>query len=369
VTAWGSELDGPQARQEPERLISRPHASRITHQKKERIMAADRPVRWGILSLAGITRRFLPALRAAGNAELVAVATRRPAAAEPLTAAQPDLRLHTDYDGLLDDPEVEAIYIPLPNTLHAEWTVKALSRGKHVLCEKPLATTLADVEAMAAAAERHGRLLMEGFMWRFHPQHARVRALLAEGVIGAPRLVRAGLSFPLDTSRPNIRLDPAVGGGVIWDVGCYAVSIARFLFESEPETVSATARIDPTFGVDLSLAALASFPGDRVALLDASMELARRTAYEVIGAAGAIRIDQLWVEPEATARIVITPHNGAERVEEIPPTNHFVLEIEHFSDAVRGRAPLRYGPADALGQIRALAAMQRAFTSGQAERV
>jgi D-xylose 1-dehydrogenase (NADP+, D-xylono-1,5-lactone-forming) len=330
---------------------------------------ADDRVRWGILGIAGITRRFLPALRAAGNAELAAVATHRPAAAEPLLADWPNLRVHGDYAALLADPAVEAIYIPLPNTLHAEWTMRAVGEGKHVLCEKPLATTLADVEAMAAAAERHGRLLMEGFMWRFHPQHARVKALLADGAIGQPKLIRAGLSFPIDTSRPNIRLDPAVGGGVIWDVGCYAMSIPRFFFEAEPTTIAATARIDPALGVDLSLAALATFPGDRVALLDASMEMTRRVAYEVIGDAGSVRIQHFWIEPDAEARITIADAFGAESVEKLPPYNHFIGEIEHFSDAVRGRTALRYGPADALAQIRALAAMKRAFSSGRAEPV
>jgi xylose dehydrogenase (NAD/NADP) len=333
------------------------------------VVATSAPVRWGILGLANITRRFLPALRAAANAELVAVATRRPAAAAPLVATQPELRVYHDYEALLDDPAVEAVYIPLPNTLHAEWAVKALERGKHVLCEKPLATTLAEVEAMATAAARSGALLMEAFMWRFHPQHARVQALLAGGAIGEPRLVRAGLSFMLDTSRPNIRLDPALGGGVIWDVGCYAISIPRFLFGAEPLTIRALARIDPAFGVDLSLAALAAFPGDRVAVLDASMEMARRTAYEVIGTTGILRIAHFWIEPDVPAHITLTDNSGHETVEVVPPANHFVLEIEHLSDAVRGRTPLRYGPADALAQIRALTAMQRAFSSGRAEPV
>jgi predicted dehydrogenase len=330
-------------------------------------MPNDEPVRWGILSLANITRRFLPALNAASNARLVAVATRRPAAAEPLVASQPDLRVYHDYAALLADPDVEALYIPLPNTLHAEWAIRAAAQGKHVLCEKPLATTLAEVEQMTEAAARHPTLLMEGFMWRFHPQHARVRALLAGGTIGQPRLVRAGLSFTIDTSRPNIRLARDLGGGVIWDVGCYAISIARFLFDAEPATISATARIDPTWGVDLSLAALATFPGGRVALLDASMEYARRNAYEIIGTAGTLRIDRIWTEPDSVPRLTLTNADGVETVETLPPANHFVLEIEHFSDAVRGRTPLRYGAADALAQIRALAAMQRAFTSGQAE--
>jgi predicted dehydrogenase len=332
-------------------------------------MAADEPVRWGVLGLARIVRRTIPAIRAAGNARLVAVATRRPPAAAAQVALQPDLRVHHTYEALLDDPEIEAVYIPLPNTLHAEWAVRAAAAGKHVLCEKPLATMRVDVERMAAAARAHGTLLMEGFMWRFHPQHARVRELLAGGAIGEPRLVRAGLSFTIDRSTPNIRLNRALGGGVIWDVGCYVVSIARFLFATEPATMGATARVDPELEVDLSLAALVTFPGDRVALLDASMEYARRSAYEVVGTGGSLRISQFWTEPETAVRLTVTAADGSEAVEVIPPADHFILEVEHFSDAVRGRVPLRYGADDALGQICALEAMQRSFTSGRAEPV
>lgn len=332
-------------------------------------MAVAEPVRWGVLGLANITRRFLPALRAVASAELVAVATARADAAEPLRADQPGLRVHGDYAALLADPAVEAIYIPLPNTLHAPWAVRALEAGKHVLCEKPLATTLADVEAITTAAARASRLVMEGFMWRFHPQHARVLEMVAGGAIGEPSLVRASLSFTIDRNRQNIRLDPALGGGAIWDVGCYAVSIPRFLFGAEPVAISAMARVDPVLGVDLSLAALATFPGNRMALLDASMERARRTQYEIIGPLGSIAIDSFWAEPDAPARLVHTDASGVQTTEMVAPYNHFVGEIAHFSAAVRGLAALRYGSADALAQMRALAAMQRSFTSGRAESV
>lgn len=332
-------------------------------------MASSEPVRWGILGIANILRRFVPALREATNGRLVAVATRRPEAAAALVAAQPDLRVHRAYEDLLSDPEVEAIYIPLPNSLHAEWAVRAAAAGKHVLCEKPLATSLADVERMAAAATAHGTLLMEGFMWRFHPQHARVLALIAAGAIGEVRLVRVGLSFRLDRgATANIRWRPELGGGVLWDVGCYAMSIPRFLLGGEPQTIAATARHDAAFGVDISFAALATFPGERIALLDASMEAVRRSAYEVIGSTGSLRIAQFWAEPETEARLTLTDNDGRETIETVAAANHFVAEIEHFGEAVRGRGSLRYGQEDALAQIRALTALERAFRSGRAER-
>lgn len=331
-------------------------------------MSVTRPVRWGILGLANITRRFIPAVRQASNAHLVAVATRRPEAAAKWLVDQPDLRVETTYEALLADPSIEAIYLPLPNTLHADWAIQAAAAGKHVLCEKPLATSLADVERMVVAAERHSTLLMEGFMWRFHPQHIRLRELINADAIGQPRLVRAGLSFLLARDPANIRLNAELGGGAIWDVGCYAISIPRFLFGAEPVTISATARIDSVFNVDLALAALVTFPDNRTALLDASMEAVRRSGYEIIGTTGRLRIEQFWAEPEAATRIIMTAADGSETVETLPPANHFIAEIEHFSAAVRGQTPLRYGAADALGQIRALEAMQRSFRSARAER-
>ncbi len=331
-------------------------------------MSTDRPVGWGILGLAGVTRRMIPALRAATNAHLVAVATQRTGETGPLQLAQPEVRIHATYEALLTDPAVEVVYIPLPNTFHARWAMAAAARGKHVLCEKPLATSLTDVQGMVEAAARHRVLLMEAFMWRFHPQHARVRELLAEGVIGEPRLVRVGLSFSIDLNQSSIRLNPALGSGAIWDIGSYAISVARFLYAAEPTMVAAMARIDSTLNMDLAMAGMATFPGGGLALLDAGLDYAPRNGYEVIGTHGSLRVDRFWIEADAPAPITIRPARGAEWTETVPPANHFVLEIEHFSDAVRGRAPLRYGPEEALHQMRALTALHQALRSGCVER-
>lgn len=331
-------------------------------------MSTDRPVGWGVLGLAGVTRRIIPALHAASNARLVAVATQRPATTGPLRTLDPALRVHDTYEGLLADPAVEAVYIPLPNTFHARWAMSAAAQGKHVLCEKPLATSVADVQAMVDAAARHRVLLMEAFMWRFHPQHARVRELLAGGAVGEPRLVRVGLSFTIDTSQPNIRLNPALGSGAVWDMGCYGISVARFLFDAEPAMIAAMARIDGALNIDLAMAGMAVFPGGGMVLLDAGMDYAPRNGYEVIGTTGSLRIDRFWIEPEQPAVIVLRGADGSERTETVAAANHFTLEIEHFSAAVRGRLAPRYGPDDALNQARALTALHRAVRSGCIER-
>jgi predicted dehydrogenase len=331
-------------------------------------MTASSQVAWGILGLPGVTRRIIPALRAAANARLAAVATQRPGDTGPLLSSQPEVRVHSTYDALLKDRTVEVVYIPLPNTFHARWVISAVAHGKHVLCEKPLATSVGDVQAMVEAAERQGVLLMEGFMWRFHPQHARLQALIAEGAVGEPRLIRIGLSYMVDTGQPNIRLNPALGGGALWDLGCYAVSVARFVMSAEPTMLAGMARVDARLSIDLAVAGMATFPGGAIAAIDVGMDYAPRHGYEVIGTAGTLRVDRFWIEPDQPATLLRHGVDGHERAERVAPANHFVLQIEHFSDAVRGRLPLRYGPDDALNQIRALDALHRALRSGHIER-
>ena len=333
----------------------------------ESLRVSNDPVRWGILGLAGSSHRMVRAMTVAANARLVAVATQRPGVTDQLRQTNPDLAVYQNYEQLLADARVEAVYIPLPNSFHAKWTMKAAAAGKHILCDKPLATSLEAVELMLQAAQQRRVQLMESFSWRFHPQHARVKALLAAGAIGEPRVLRIGLSYMLDRSVPSIRLNPALGGGATWDIGCYALSAARFLFGAEPLMVMGTATFDAQTDVDLSLTALLTFPGDRVALVDGGMNYVPRGEYEVIGTTGRLRVERFWLEPDTPARVVVRDATGQERIETIPPANHFALEIEHFSRAVRGQGRLCYGPRDALAQARALVALRRGFESGGAE--
>ena len=195
-------------------------------------------MKWGLLSTANINRKLLEGVRGTDEATVVAVASRDRSRAEAFAREHGIERALGSYEELLADPEVEAIYIPLPNSMHVPWSVQALEAGKHVLCEKPLTRHPADAEAAFAAAERSGRLLMEAFMWRHHPQTRRLRELLDAGVIGRLRLVRASFSFPLDEAE-NIRLNGELEGGGLMDVGCYCLSGSRFVAGAEPERVSA----------------------------------------------------------------------------------------------------------------------------------
>ena len=196
-------------------------------------MAHTTPLRWGILGTARINRMLIPPLKASPDNRLVAVASRELARGEEYAREWGIGRVHGSYEALLADPEIDAVYIPLPNHLHAEWTIKAARAGKHVLCEKPLALTVADVDAMVSACREAGVVLAEAFMYRHHPQTLKVKQLLDEGAIGTLRYLRGAFTFEL--SRPNdVRLRPEWGGGCLWDVGCYPVSFARHLVGQEP---------------------------------------------------------------------------------------------------------------------------------------
>src|SRR5437773_7700724 len=240
------------------------------------------PVKWGIVSTAHINRLVIPPAHESPKVELVAVASRDQARAEAYAREWGIERAYGSYDALLEDPELEAVYISLPNTLHVEWSVRALEAGKHVLCEKPLSRRPDEVEAAFDAAERAGKLLMEAFMWRHHPQTRRLVELVRGGAIGELRLVRASFSFVLRDD--PVRLGPAFAGGALMDVGCYCVSGSRLL-AGEPETATAHRVRGPT-GVDVRLAGTLVFSGDVAAQLDCAFVLPPRQGLEAVGTDG-----------------------------------------------------------------------------------
>jgi xylose dehydrogenase (NAD/NADP) len=322
---------------------------------------ATRPVAWGILSTARIGAALIGGARASSAAEIVAVASRSEQSAQAFAAAHAIPRAHGSYDALLADPEVEAVYVPLPNGMHVDWTVKALRAGKHVLCEKPLDRRPERVAHAFDVAEQRGLVLTEAFMWRQHPQTLRLRELLDEGAIGELRLVRASFSFLLSAGA-DVRLDAALDGGALMDVGCYCVSGARLVAGSEPVGVCAQAVRGPS-GVDTRLTGVLRFDGDVLATIDCGLDLAGRHELEVTGSGGRIVLADPWHCREP--RIVV--ERGGERdVVEIEAADSYRLELEDASAAIRGqRAPL-LGRADALGQARTIEALYRSADEGRA---
>ncbi len=312
-------------------------------------------LRWGILSTAAAARPIVRAARAVEGAEVVAVASRDVARADAFAAEHGIPRAHGSYEALLDDAEVDAVYVPLPNALHVPWSIRALDAGKHVLSEKPLARRPADVEAAFDAAERAGRVLMEGMMWRLHP---RVEALgrLAREAVGEPRTVRATFRFTLPDG-PDVRRDPELDGGALMDVGCYCVSALRLLC-GEPERVSAEAVTGPT-GVDERVVATLRFPGDVLGTLDCAMDAPQHASLELAGTAGRLLVADPWPVPGA---ITVDGDEVAAPGTDLDP---FVVELQVFGDAVGEAREPRLGRADAVAQARVLDALRRSADTGE----
>jgi D-xylose 1-dehydrogenase (NADP+, D-xylono-1,5-lactone-forming) len=320
-------------------------------------------VKLGILSTAKINRAVLTGALLSDRVDVVAVASRDAARAEAYAAEHEIERAHGSYEALLEDPEVEAVYISLPNSLHVPWSVRALEAGKHVLCEKPLDRRPAGVERAFDAADRAGRILMEAFMYRHHPQTKRLAELVAEGAIGELRLVRSSFSFPL-SDETNVRLRPELDGGSLMDVGCYCLSGTRLL-AGEPEALAAQQVVGPT-GVDVRFAGTMSIPGGALAHFDCGFDVANRGELEAVGSEGTIVVPDPWLIREAVLE-VRRGHDEVERVE-VAQANRYQLELENLADAIRGEAEPLLGREDALGQARAIDALYRAAESGEVVR-
>jgi D-xylose 1-dehydrogenase (NADP+, D-xylono-1,5-lactone-forming) len=319
-------------------------------------------VRWGILSTARINQALIAGIRVAEGAQLVAVASRVEATARAYADANAIPRAHGSYEALLADPEVEAVYIPLPNSMHVPWTIAALEAGKHVLCEKPMARTAAEVERAFDVAERAGLVLMEAFMWRYHAQTERLAELVRDGAVGPVRHVRAAFSFTLAPDSGNVRWDPELDGGALMDVGCYGVSAMRLLL-GEPVRVTAQAvNGGPSPGVDGRMLGVLRFQGDALGSLECAFDTVPRGALEVVGLEGTLFAEDPWhgITPALTR---IAPDGTREAIP-VEAVNAYAREVDDVSQAIRGGSPPRMGRADALGQARTIEALYRSVTEG-----
>jgi predicted dehydrogenase len=314
-------------------------------------------VKWGIVSTADINRLFLVGAWDAHDVEILAVASRDQPRADAYARDNGIQRAYGSYEALLADPDVEVVYISLPNSMHIDWTIRALEAGKHVLCEKPLSRRTDDVERAFNVAERQNKLLMEGFMYRHNPQTRRLTALVAEGAVGRARIVRAAFGF-VARDPANVRLSAALDGGALMDVGCYCVSGAR-LIAGEPVRVMGEQSLGGD-GVDVAFAGVMRFPGDVSAHFDAGLALASSDLLEVVGDQGTLRLTDPW--HCRTPGIDLLREGGNERIE-IEPANSYRLEAENMSAAIRGEAPLLLDRADAVGQARTIEALYDAADS------
>jgi len=325
-------------------------------------------IRLGILSTADINGKLLAGAAESDDVDVVAVGSRDLGRAQEFAERWSIPRAYGTYDELLADPEVDAIYNPLPNTMHVDWSIRALEAGKHVLCEKPFSRHVADVERAFDFAEASGKVLSEAFMYRYHPQTARLVELTRSGAIGELRVIRSVFSYSLyDTD--NIRLRTDVEGGALMDVGCYCVSGARLL-AGEPESVTGTAYTGPS-GTDWVFTGMLRFPGDVVAQFDCGTSLPERDELEAIGTEGTIFLDDPWHcdDPVIELRRTVVGKDGEDAIEvetiEVEAADPYRLELEAMNAAIRGETDAALGREDAVGQVRAIDALFRAAATGK----
>ena len=309
-------------------------------------------LRLGLLSTARINDEILAAASATDRVEIVGVGSRDAATANAYAAEHGIPRAYGSYEALLTDPELDAVYISLPNGLHHDWTMKALAAGKHVLCEKPYSRHPEEVEEAFAAAEASGLVLMEAFMYRHHPQTRLVERLVREGALGRLLSIRATFTFPL-RDHTNVRAKPELDGGALMDVGCYCISGARLL-AGEPLSVKAFQVIGPT-GVDMALYGTLHHQDDVVTQFDASFVAPQRQVLEVVGEDAVLTVQAPWrVDWPGGVELV---RDGKAEALDVPTANSYVLELENLAEAVAGEAPPLLGREDALGQAQTINAL------------
>ncbi len=333
-----------------------------------------KPLRWGVLGTASIaTSRFIPAMSGASAATLAAVASREISKAQAVAQRFGVPRFYGSYESLIQDPEIEAIYVPLPNHLHREWSVRALEAGKHVLCEKPLCLTAAEIEMLVAVRERSGRYIEEAFAYRNHPQWTRIGELLASGAIGQPRAVQCTLAKQfLDPN--DIRNNPEQGGGALYDLGSYAVSACSAAFRRPPIRVIAAIDRDPQFKIDRLSTALLDYGEGHASFTVGTQSgpsgWATHQQFSVLGSNGWLRCDFPYAHARPTpCRIYVGDHNshGAVEttIESFDPVNQYTLQVDRFSRYVRGETVASWPIEDSLLTLRIVEALFASVRDGQ----
>jgi len=330
-----------------------------------------RKVKWGVLGVARIAvEKVIPAMQRGERCEIAAIASRDPAKAGEAAGSLGIGRAYGSYEELLADPAIEAVYNPLPNELHVPWTLKALEAGKHVLCEKPIGLDANEARPLIEARERAGKLVAEAFMVRYHPQWRRTRELVRSGAIGDARAIQTFFSYRL-LDPDNVRNRPPGGGG-LYDIGCYAVATARFVFGAEPSRVVATLDRDPNFRTDRLASGIVEFPGGRHLTFSVGTQISGHQRVTVVGEAGRIEVEIPFnAPPDRPTRITFDDgrdlFGGGARVEEFPVCDQYALQGDAFSRAVLGEAPLEFPIEDAVMNMHVIDALFRSAERGSWE--
>lgn len=311
-------------------------------------------IKWGILSTANIAQtQVIPAIQRSAIAEVAAIASSSGKAAE--VAAKLNIPIVYDtYEELLLDLNIDAVYIPLPNSLHRKWVLEAAKHAKHILCEKPAALTAEEVIEMDRYCKEQNVLFMEAFMYQFHPQHERIKEIIASGEIGEVKLMRSSFSYYMEDGDTNIRMDKSLGGGSIYDVGSYCIHSMRFILGADPVKVHAHGKLDPETGVDVSAVAYLEFDHGIQGVFDCSFEASFRHEYEVVGTKGRILVPRAFrPDVEGGVGLVIVESDGQQRTEQVDG-DIYLYEIDHHSEAILEKKPLIYSAEKTIANMRVI---------------
>ena len=290
----------------------------------------NKTLNWGLLSTARINRALIPPLQVSKRNHLLAVASRSQETADAYAKEKKIERAYGSYEALLADPDIDVIYNSLPNHLHAEWTIKAVEAGRHVLCEKPLALSVDEVDAVKAAARKHGRVVAEAFMYRHHPQTLKVQEMVKNGSLGTLKLIRASFGFFLDREG-DIRLKPEMGGGSIWDVGCYPISYTRTIVGTSPLEVFGW-QVTGKSGVDLTFAGQMKFANNVLAQIDCSFDIPLYWGVEILGSEASLKIPSPF-KPQVNEKLLLTRGEQTETIK-VKGQELYIGEVEDMADAI-----------------------------------
>ncbi len=321
-------------------------------------------VRWGLLSTANINRRLIPAIRASQRGELVAVASRSAEKAAAYAAEWEIPQVFGGYDAMLESGEVDAVYISLPNHLHAEWSIRAMEAGVHVLCEKPFAITVPEVDAMIAASRRTGCTLAEAFMYRHHPQTKIAGEWVRAGRLGEISVVRGVFNFDLGGDRKNVRMIPEFGGGSLWDVGCYPMSIAQFLMGGPPERVSGMQWRGPS-DIDETFVGQMQYSGGRIAQFTCSFRTPFFSQAEVIGTQGRLLITRPFIGMDDGRGMFFYPEEGEVVEVYVSEKELYLGEVEDLHRAILDNEPTYLTLEESRNHVRTLLALYEAARTRQ----
>jgi xylose dehydrogenase (NAD/NADP) len=327
------------------------------------------PVRWGLMGTARIaTVRVLPVLPQVPDATLLAVASRSMEKARRIADQFGAPRAYDSYEALLADPDIEVVYIPLPNHLHKEWAIKAVQAGKHVLCEKPIALNAAEAREMQAAARANGRLLLEAFMYRFGPLMQKALEIVRSGVLGDLRAIHTAFDYVIVENPANVRLHPEMGGGALYDIGAYCINVARMLAGREPVTAFAHLERSPKWGVDMSATGVLDFGDGLLGTFSASFDCRGSTFFRAVGTRGVLEAPEGFLGRGESARLMLTLEDRSHETV-IPLVDAYALELQDMCDAVRGVRPAQFVDEPLDATIRVIDACFASERSGRPERI